>query len=129
MAGFRVSPRKGARMIRCVCPMGGDRSCPDDCPLAVWATLQSSDRKQQRKPIAEALYRVGLTMEQIATQLGVTKMTISNDLANCKITLQSKPTKTATNPKGAGRPKGSGGTTRRPVKTEPASARMAAALV
>jgi hypothetical protein len=95
--------------MKCVCPMGGDRTCPDDCPLSVWAGLSAKDRKKQRKAVAEKLYKQGFTMEAIATQLGVTKMTISNDLKdfNCKEPLQSKPAKTATNPKGAGRPKGS----------------------
>jgi hypothetical protein len=78
----------------------------------VWATLSLTDRKQQRRPIVERLYHNGFTMETIAKQLGVTKMTISNDLRNCKAPLQSKPTKTASNPKGAGRPKGSGSGTR-----------------
>jgi transcriptional antiterminator len=41
-------------------------------------------------------------MERIAEALNVSKMTISNDLVNCKAPLQSKPAKTASNPKGAG---------------------------
>jgi len=45
-------------------------------------------------------------MDAIATQLGVSQQTISNDLANLPITGKSKSAKTATNPKGAGRPKG-----------------------
>ena len=47
-------------------------------------------------------------MEQIATQLGVQQGTISKDLANLFQGNKSKPAKTASNPKGAGRPKGSG---------------------
>jgi len=94
--------------MKCVCPMGGDRTCPDDCPLAVWSGLSKADRKAQRKPVAEKLYQQGFTMEHIATQLGVSKMQISRDLVNCNIALQLKPAKTASNPKGAGRPKGSG---------------------
>jgi hypothetical protein len=39
-------------------------------------------------------------MIQIATQLGVTHQTISNDLANLCTTHKSKPAKSATNPKG-----------------------------
>jgi transposase len=93
--------------VKCVCPMGGDRTCPDDCPLAVWASLSSADRKTQRKPLAEKLYKQGFTMEQIATQLGVTQGTISKDLGNLFQENKSKPAKTTTNPKGAGRPKGS----------------------
>jgi hypothetical protein len=39
----------------------------------VWANLSLTDQKAQRKPIAEKLYKQGFTMEQIATQLGVTQ--------------------------------------------------------
>jgi IS30 family transposase len=86
--------------------MGGDRTCPDDCPLAVWANLSATDRKAQRKPIAEKLYKEGFTMEQIATQLGVSHVTISNDLQFVSDLQIKKPAKSATNPKGAGRPRG-----------------------
>jgi len=109
--------------------MGGDRTCPDDCPLAVWATLAPADRQRQRQSVAERLYGQGFTMEAIATQLGVSQQTISNDLGNLPSSGKLKPAKTASNPKGAGRPKGSGGTKRRPAKIEPAAASMAAALV
>lgn len=47
-------------------------------------------------------------MAQIATQLGVSQQTISNDLTDLPIIGKSKSSKTASNPKGAGRPKGSG---------------------
>jgi len=96
--------------MKCICPMGGDRVCPDDCPLAVWATLPPSNRKAQRKPIAEQLYRQGFTMEQIATQLGVSTKQISRDLVGFDI--GSKPER----PKG-GRPKGSGKAGRRGQST------------
>jgi hypothetical protein len=43
--------------------------------------------------------------ERIAEALNVSKATISGDLSNCSTTKQSKPAKTASNPKGAGRPK------------------------
>lgn len=47
-------------------------------------------------------------MEQIATQLGVNHGTISRDLREFVHDAQiKKPAKTASNPKGAGRPKGS----------------------
>ena len=109
-------------MTKCVCP-SQDRSCPDDCPLSIWASLGPTGRKAQRKSVAEKLYNDGhgLTMDQIATQLGVSKATISGDLANCSITEQSKPakTKTETNPKGAGRPKGSTKTTPEPESETP----------
>jgi hypothetical protein len=87
--------------------MGGNRTCPDDCPLAVWANLSPTDRKTQRKPVAERLYKQGFTMEQIATQLGVNHGTISRDLREFVHHAQiKKPAKTPGNPKGAGRPKG-----------------------
>ena len=95
--------------MKCVCPMGGDRTCPDDCPLAVWANLSPTARKAQRKPVAERLYKQGFTMEVIATQLGVGQATITRDLRNLSTVNKSKDEKkTASNPKGAGRPKGSG---------------------
>ena len=77
--------------MKCVCPMGGDRTCPDDCPIAIWQVLSPSDRKAQRKPIAERLYRQGFTMEAIATQLGVTHVTISKDLRDFVTELQNAP--------------------------------------
>lgn len=92
--------------MKCVCPSGGDRTCPDDCLLAVWHKLPADDRKTRRKPIAEQLYQQGYTMEAIATQLGVTHKTVSNDLREFVPKVQIKPAKTASNPKGAGRPKG-----------------------
>ena len=85
--------------MKCVCPMGGDRTCPDDCPLSVWQSLPPNDRKAQRKPIAERLYKQGFTMEAIATQLGVNQSTITRDLTSlCDVHKPSRP-------KG-GRPKG-----------------------
>jgi hypothetical protein len=94
--------------MRCVCPMGGNRTCPKGCPLAKWASLSPADRRSQRKTIAEQLYKQGFTMEVIATQLGVTNQTISNDLRDFPNDLEiKKPAKTASNPKGAGRPKNS----------------------
>lgn len=86
--------------MKCVCPMGGDRTCPDDCLLALWANMPPADRKAQRKPIAEKLYKQNFTMEQIATQLGVTTWTISKDLK------EFSPEVKTSRPKG-GRPKGS----------------------
>jgi hypothetical protein len=73
----------------------GDRTCPDDCPLAVWKNLSSKDRKVQRKLIAERLYKQGFTMEAIATQLDVTHKTISKDLENCTEGTNQKHAKTA----------------------------------
>jgi hypothetical protein len=110
--------------MKCVCPMGGDRTCPDDCLLAVWANLPAKDRKTRRKPIAEQLYKQGFTQEQIATQLGVSQSTIRDDLVNLVVPTKSKPTKTATNPKGAGRPKGKRQT--KPRQTETAKDKIVA---
>lgn len=87
--------------MKCVCPMGGDRVCPDDCLLAAWADMSPADRKVKRQAIAQTLYKQGFTQEQIATQLGVTQRTISTDLEGLETT--SKPPR----PKG-GRPKSDG---------------------
>ena len=73
--------------MKCVCPMGGDRACPDDCLLAVWANMPPDDRKTQRKSIAEKLYKQNFTMEQIATQLGVSR---TNDLSRLDFVMMSK---------------------------------------
>jgi hypothetical protein len=99
--------------------MGGDRECPKDCPLAVWAGLSPTDRKAQRKPIAENLYKQGFTMEQIATQLGVAQSTITEDLRNLSTVDKLKPAKSTNNPKGAGRPKGRTKSPPRPRVTDP----------
>jgi predicted ArsR family transcriptional regulator len=80
---------------------------PENCPLTAWAALSPSERKIQRQALAEQLYRQGFTMEQIAKQFGVNKAQISRDLANCCDVQQLNPAKSETNPKGAGRPKGS----------------------
>src|SRR4051812_47304391 len=93
--------------MRCVCPMGGDRTCPDDCLIAAWHSLPDDQKtKARRVPIVEALAKQGYTQEAIAIQLGVSQYTISMDLRNLLVTNKLKPAKTSTNPKGAGRPKG-----------------------
>ena len=79
---------------------------PETCPLTAWAALSPSERKAQRKSLAEQLYKQGFTMEQIGEQFGVTQQTISNDLENYKELVNQKHAKTARNPKGSGRPKG-----------------------
>jgi hypothetical protein len=83
------------------------------------------DRKAQRKSIAEKLYTQGFTMEAIATQLSVSVNTIHHDLRNFSTIEKLKPAKTASNPKGAGRRKGS--TTRR--KNTTVSAERAALAI
>jgi transposase len=74
----------------------------------VWASLKPKDRKTQRKPIAEKLYKQGFTMEVIARQLGVSHITIKRDLSGLDHHDTNPP-----RPKG-GRPKG----TATPKKTE-----------
>ncbi len=94
--------------MKCVCPMGGDRTCPDDCDYVKWTNLNPAEKKAQRKKFAEKDYRAGYTMEQIATKLGVRHTTIVSDLRDLSVPDKSKDEKkTATNPKGSGRPKGS----------------------
>jgi hypothetical protein len=46
------------------------------------------------------------TMDRIAKALNVSQRTISEDLRNLEVPSKSKPAKTASNPKGAGRHKG-----------------------
>jgi hypothetical protein len=63
--------------------------------------------REDRKHIAEYLYgSKEWTMEAIAKALRVGFGTVARDLSNLSRTDKSKPAKTATNPKGAGRPKG-----------------------
>lgn len=93
--------------MKCICPMGGDRVCPDNCIIAVWNTLPAEKKtKAQRKTLSEQLYQQNYTMAQIAQQLGVSIKTISKDLEEFLPEVKIKPVMTATNPKGAGRPKG-----------------------
>lgn len=61
---------------------------------------------EDRKRIAAHLYGAEWTMQRIAEALGVTHKTISKDL-NCTGGTNYVRPKTASNPKGAGRPKGS----------------------
>lgn len=92
--------------MKCVCPMGGDRTCPSDCPVATWENLSPTDRKAQRKAIAQAMHKRGMTPERIAKEQGIHLATTYRDLEfsqDAKI----KKERTASNPKGAGRPKGS----------------------
>jgi len=63
---------------------------------------------QDRKRHAERMYGGGMTMETIGRVLGVDKATISRDIGKSELLHDAtiKPAKTASNPKGAGRPKG-----------------------
>lgn len=83
--------------MRCLCPLE-DRECPGNCA--------PKDRAKRRKARAKELYGQGLTEQQIAEQLGVSQSTIRDDLVNLVVSTKSNPAKTASNPKGAGRPKG-----------------------
>ena len=86
--------------MKCVCPMGGDRTCPDSCLVGAWHTLPDDQKtKVRRLPIVEALTKQGYTQEVIALQLGVSQNTISRDLEG--LSTVDKPHR----PKG-GRPKG-----------------------
>jgi len=81
---------------------------PDDCPIRVFSDLTPSEQRVERKRIVAKMAEQGFTQEQIAKQLGVSQYTISKDLdGNLLETNKLKSAKTATNPKGAGRPKGS----------------------
>lgn len=53
------------------------------------------------------MYERGFTEEQIAKQFGVSQRTISEDLRNLEVSSKLEHAKTPTNPKGAGRKKGS----------------------
>jgi ParB-like chromosome segregation protein Spo0J len=65
--------------------------------------------KNDRQRLAMHLYgKAEWTMEKIAEALNVSTKQISRDLSNFDVPSKSKPAKTASNPKGAGRPKGSG---------------------
>jgi len=86
--------------MRCWCAMGKDRDCPEDCPVGAYAALPAKERKARRKPLAEKLYKNGMTMEQIAAELGASHQTIGRDL---EFVQMDKPHR----PKG-GRPKGAG---------------------
>ena len=93
--------------MRCTCPMGGDRTCPDDCATAIYWSMSDTERKAQRKTTAEKLYKLGFAMEQIARQLGVSHMTIVRDLKEFEHNVQTQPRTSKRGRKGEGRPKGS----------------------
>ena len=94
--------------MKCVCPMGGDRACPDDCPLAVWENLPPPARtKEQRRPIVARLQKEGFSQDRIATQLHVTQQTISNDFKTLQIAcnVEERGKDTLGRKKSTGRPK------------------------
>ena len=93
--------------MKCVCPMGGDRECPDNCDYVRWSNLSAAEKKAQRKSFAEKDYKAGYTMEQIATKLGVSVQTISTDLQEFSSNLKTQSRISKRGRKGEGRPKGS----------------------
>jgi predicted ArsR family transcriptional regulator len=69
--------------------------------------MQNVKLYADRKPIAIYLYSTRKwTMERIAGALGVSQQQISHDLRDLQPGCKSKHTKSKTNPKGSGRPKG-----------------------
>jgi transposase len=94
---------------------------PENCPITAWVALSPNERKLQRQSLARKMYEQGFTMEAIATQFGVSVMTIQRDLESFNTML--KPSR----PKG-GRPKNNG-KTKRPRKNERAVENSAANLV
>jgi len=90
--------------MKCVCPMGGDRVCPDNCTY--WRGLP----KEQRQPIVIDLAKQGRTQSQIAKELNISQNTVSLDLADIidfdNVKGQGKDTRGRK--KSTGRPKGSG---------------------
>jgi len=87
----------------------GDAADAERLKLALASNLGGESlTKEDRKRIAEHLYgKKEWTMERIAEALNVAQSTITEDLRNLSTVDKSKPAKTASNPKGAGRPKGS----------------------
>jgi hypothetical protein len=84
--------------------------------------------RSDRKRIAEHLYsKQEWTMQAIAEALNVSQNTISLDLRDLSTVDKSKHAKTATNPKGSGRSKGSK-RKERPHKSSPETQSTAAAL-
>jgi orotate phosphoribosyltransferase-like protein len=93
----------------------------ENCPIVPWATMSSTDRRAQRQAKAAELEGRGFTEKDIAALLGVNQATISRDLADLCAVHNSKPAKTASNPRGSGRPKGS---QKRAKITDPFEARI-----
>jgi len=107
----------------------GDEADAERLKIAIASNVGTKPMtKPERQRIAKYLYgEREWTMERIAEALDVTQGTISKDLGNLFQRNKSKSAKTASNPKGAGRPKGSTSGPRR--RTEAAKADLAGALV
>jgi hypothetical protein len=84
---------------------------PAPCGHSASHYITAAQAKERRKEFAHDLYRQGLTQEQIAERLHVSQDTIKRDLADFDLTkiVNSPRPKTARNPKGAGRRKGTKG--------------------
>lgn len=85
----------------------GEEADASRVKLAIISNLgQAALGREDRKRIAEYLYgEREWTMQRIAAAFGVAERTISRDLGNSDIGSESTRPKSATNPKGAGRPK------------------------
>lgn len=96
--------------MKCICPMGGDRVCPDKCIIAAWHGLPEDQRtKERRRPIVKSLREQNYTQEAIALQLGVSQPTIVRDLETLFIVnnVQERGKDTRGRDRSPGRPKGS----------------------
>lgn len=90
-------------MMRCTaCGALAKAECACGVP---YEPLSQAQRVERRRGEASKLYKRGETMEQIADKLKVTARTISEDLRDFEDSSKSNHPKTATNPRGAGRPK------------------------
>ena len=117
----RLAKELGIPAVRKTIVFGeGDAADAERLKLAIVSNIGGQPMsKKDRKRIAEHLYGKGTwSMDRIGEALGVSKMQISRDLSDCNITLQSKPAKTASNPKGSGRSKGSGEPKDKPKRTK-----------
>ena len=88
--------------------MGGDRTCPDNCLLAVWHGMPEDQRtKERRRPLVEQLAKQGYTQDAIVTQLGVSVMTISRDIEtfNTLLNVKGQGKDTLGRKKSTGRPR------------------------
>lgn len=86
----------------------GDAADAERVRLAIVSNIGGKPlTKEDRQRIAQHLYGSReWTMQRIAEALNVGKTTVQRDISNCSTVEQLNPhTKTASNPKGAGRPK------------------------
>lgn len=79
---------------------------PDECPIVAFSDLTPTEQRTERKRVAEKMYKQGFTEQQIATQLGVTQKTISQDLNGVYTQGINSHRTSKRGRKGEGRPKG-----------------------